>query len=148
MPLDLPAVAVVVGDPEQLHQRTDTSTTLEPFEVEQSPCRRSSRRGRGRRWSGAAHPGGRHRDRAETVPGGAVAVPLDLPAVAVAVGDPEHLHPGDRHRHLTGTPRGGAVAVPLDLPAVAVAVGDPEQLTQGDDSKTTMEQSVEQSPCR
>ncbi len=32
--------------------------------------------------------------------------------------------------------------------AVAVVVGDPEQLHQGNDTKTTMEQMVEQSPCR
>ena len=72
---------------------------------------------------------------------------VERDAVAVAVGDPEQLHPRDRHQDHDGAD-GGAVAVPLDLPAVAVAVGDPEQLTQGDDSKTTMEQSVEQSPCR
>ena len=50
--------------------------------------------------------------------------------------------------HRAGTLQGGAVAVPLDLPAVAVAVGDPEQLHQVNGSKTTMEQTVEQSPCR
>ena len=54
---------------------------------------------------------------------------------------------GERHQDHDGAD-GGAVAVPLDLPAVAVAVGDPEQLHQVNDSKTTMEQTVEQSPCR
>ena len=39
MPLDLPAVAVAVGDPEQLHQGNDTATAPGSPHVEQSPCR-------------------------------------------------------------------------------------------------------------
>ena len=38
---DLPVVAVVVVDPEQLHQGNDTKTTMEQM-VEQQTCRRSS----------------------------------------------------------------------------------------------------------
>ena len=56
-------------------------------------------------------------------------MPLDLPAVAVAVSDPGHLHPGGRQQDHDGAD-GAAVAVPLDLPAVAVS--DPEQLHPGD----------------
>ena len=39
MPLDLPAVAVAVGDPEQLHQVNDTATAPGSPEVAVSPCR-------------------------------------------------------------------------------------------------------------
>ena len=94
------------------------------------------------------HPGERHQHRAGIVPGAAVAVPLDLPAVAVVVGDPEQLHPGERHRHRAGTFPGAAVAVPPIFPPWPWSSVIRSGSTQGTGSKTTMEQTVEQSPCR
>ena len=68
-------MAVVVSDPEQLTQGTDTETAPEPYQVEQSPCR--------------------------------------------------------------------SIFPPWPWPSVIR-----DTFTQGNDTKTTMEQMVEQSPCR